>query len=65
MMIGRSVNQTVSDKGGRRRGGGGGGGGRYPLPNNSAFVIHLKITMVSCQKGSTHHAYARQIGPFW
>ena len=21
--------------------------------------------MVSCQKGSTCHAYARQIGPFW
>ena len=22
-------------------------------------------SMVSCQKGPTHHAYARQIGPFW
>ena len=23
------------------------------------------ISMVSCQKGPTHHAYAWQIGPFW
>ena len=23
------------------------------------------ITMVSCQKGPTRHAYAWQIGPFW
>ena len=26
--------------------------------------IHL-ISMVSCQKGPTRHAYAWQIGPFW
>ena len=25
----------------------------------------LHISMVSCQKGPTRHAYARQIGPFW
>ena len=23
------------------------------------------ISMVSCQKGPTRHAYAWQIGPFW
>ena len=23
------------------------------------------ISMVSCQKGPTYHAYAWQIGPFW
>ena len=23
------------------------------------------MSMVSCQKGPTHHAYAWQIGPFW
>ena len=25
----------------------------------------LDISMVSCQKGPTRHAYAWQIGPFW
>ena len=32
-------------------------------------VIHRNgqdlTSMVSCQKGPTHHAYAWQIGPFW
>ena len=25
----------------------------------------MHISMVSCQKGPTRHAYAWQIGPFW
>ena len=25
----------------------------------------IHISMASCQKGSTRHAYAWQIGPFW
>ena len=29
-------------------------------PNDVKFT-----SMVSCQKGPTCHAYARQIGPFW
>ena len=27
--------------------------------------VHYEISMVSCQKGPTRHAYAWQIGPFW
>ena len=27
--------------------------------------INEYISMVSCQKGPTRHAYAWQIGPFW
>ena len=30
-----------------------------------AFSLSLYISMVSCQKGPTRHAYAWQIGPFW
>ena len=26
---------------------------------------HVNISMVSCQKGPTRHAYAWQVGPFW
>ena len=26
---------------------------------------NFSISMVSCQKGPTRHAYAWQIGPFW
>ena len=26
---------------------------------------NIVLTMVSCQKGPTHHAYAWRIGPFW
>ena len=34
------------------------------LAATRSFIITL-ISMVSCQKGSTHHAYAWLIGPFW
>ena len=27
--------------------------------------LQIHISMVSCQKGPTYHAYASQIGPFW
>ena len=37
--------------------------------HSSQYTMHLKtsnlISMVSCQKGPTCHAYAWQIGPFW
>ena len=26
---------------------------------------HIYVSMVSCQKGPSRHAYAWQIGPFW
>ena len=29
------------------------------------LVPHRHMSMVSCQKGPTRHAYAWQIGPFW
>ena len=28
-------------------------------------ILLKPISMVSCQKGHTRHAYAWQIGPFW
>ena len=28
-------------------------------------AVKENISMVSCQKGPTRHAYAWQIGPFW
>ena len=28
-------------------------------------IVRWRISMVSCQKSSTRHAYALQIGPFW
>ena len=34
----------------------------------SAGTMRIELadsSMVSCQKGPTHHAYAWQIGPFW
>ena len=33
--------------------------------NFSEILIGIHISMVSCQKGPTRHAYAWQIGPFW
>ena len=30
-----------------------------------AWRPHHQISMISCQMGPTHHAYAWQIGPFW
>ena len=33
--------------------------------NAFAKSIFLYMSMVSCQKGPTRHAYAWQIGPFW
>ena len=36
---------------------------RYP--NQWCTVSLTHISMVSCQKGPTRHAYAWQIGPFW
>ena len=34
------------------------------MVKNSIFYL-LLISMVSCQKGPTRHAYAWQMGPFW
>ena len=34
-------------------------------PALRGLVIKQHISMVSCQKGPTRHAYAWQIGPFW
>ena len=31
----------------------------------AAIPYNQNNSMVSCQKGPTHHAYAWQIGPFW
>ena len=40
--------------------------GEYLLANEFMWVhIRHYISMVSCQKGPTRHAYAWQIGPFW
>ena len=35
------------------------------IHNQSSFNWRSLISMVSCQKGHTRHAYAWQIGPFW
>ena len=35
------------------------------LPEMPASGTKVLISMVSCQKGPTRHAYAWQIGPFW
>ena len=32
---------------------------------NYTSTKYTEISMVSCQKGPTRHAYAWQIGPFW
>ena len=43
--------------------------GQWVYIRNAAMLCccqtPLCISMVSCQKGPTHHAYARQIEPFW
>ena len=42
-----------------------------PAPNKCCYFVSRSlywrsyISMVFCQKGPTHHAYAWQIGPFW
>ena len=35
------------------------------IQNQFSLWVQSFITMVSCQKGPTRHAYAWQIGPFW
>ena len=38
------------------------------LKYNGEHIVHpwgRHMSMVSCQKGPTRHAYAWQIGPFW
>ena len=39
--------------------------GRQPINCPMKYNIYRYISMVSCQKGPTRHAYAWQIGPFW
>ena len=35
----------------------------FGMHNVNLYQLH--ISMVSCQKGPTRHAYTWQIGPFW
>ena len=35
------------------------------LNPSTIITRHIVISMVSCQKGPTRHAYAWLIGPFW
>ena len=35
------------------------------LTTPKTYATTYNISMVSCQKGPTRHAYAWQIGPFW
>ena len=39
--------------------------GHFDLAYFKNKGIETHITMVSCQKGPTRHAYSWQIGPFW